>query len=85
MPSWDSEIADAIWTHSCGKDRWRGELETLEQDISSISDEALWQFRNISRNDLVSFIRKRFERQATVSGHHQRSLKLPKKFLTQAL
>ena len=33
MPSWDSEAADHLWTEACGKDRWLGATETLEQDI----------------------------------------------------
>ena len=33
MPSWDSAEADDLWTEACGKDRWLGEMETLEQDI----------------------------------------------------
>lgn len=68
MPCWDSEYADEIWTEACGKDRWRGNLGNLEKHISKIPDERLWQFRNQSRNSFVSFIRKRFERQAKISG-----------------
>ncbi|MDE3212633.1 MAG: alpha-glucan family phosphorylase, partial [Bacteroidota bacterium] len=68
MPSWDSKEADQIWTRSCGKDRWRGGLETLERDIASISNEDLWEFRNISRKTLVDYIRKKFHRQVKVSG-----------------
>jgi len=67
MPSWDSEYADEIWTESCGKDRWLGELKDHETHISHIGDEKLWEFRNRSRNSLVGFIRKRFERQAIIS------------------
>lgn len=68
MPSWDSEYADEIWTEACGKDRWKGNLENIEQHISKIPDEKLWQFRTLSRNNLVSFIRKRFEMQSRVSS-----------------
>ena len=68
MPSWDSKFADEVWTQSCGKDRWRGELETLEQDISRAHDETLWQLRMNSRNNLVGYIRERFERQVRVAG-----------------
>ena|SRR5665213_3512426 len=69
MPTWDSEIADKIWTQFCGKNRWKGELETLEHNISGISAKDLWQLRTISRGNLVSYVRKRFERQETVSGN----------------
>ena len=68
MPCWDSKYADELWTESCGKDRWRGELTDHEAHISKIPDAKLWQFRNQSRNRLVGFIRERFERQAIVSG-----------------
>ncbi len=27
MPSWDSEIADKLWTQAAGKDRWSGNLK----------------------------------------------------------
>lgn len=68
MPSWDSEYADEIWTESCGKDRWKGELDDHSAHISKLSDEKLWEFRARSRNRLVGFIRERFERQAIVSN-----------------
>src|ERR1035441_3960667 len=32
------DAADALWTESCGKDRWLGTTETLEQDIRGVSD-----------------------------------------------
>ncbi|MCJ7465954.1 MAG: alpha-glucan family phosphorylase [Maribacter sp.] len=68
MPSWDSVFADKIWTHSCGKERWRGELETVETDIFSASDIDLWQFRKDARNHMINYIRERFARQSKDSG-----------------
>ena len=68
MPSWDSLFADKLWTDACGKDRWRGELETMEKGISDIKEETLWQMRNDGRNELVDFIRKRFVAQSDVVG-----------------
>ena len=63
MPSWDSEFADKIWTEACGKDRWRGDLESLEGDISGVSDDELWQLRQSSRTKLVDYARQRFAKQ----------------------
>ncbi len=63
MPSWDSEFADKIWTGTCGKDRWKGDLKTLGQNMSRIPNEVLWQLSNDSRNRLVDFVRERFEMQ----------------------
>ncbi|WP_339627859.1 alpha-glucan family phosphorylase [uncultured Maribacter sp.] len=62
-PNWDSEFADKIWTESCGKERWRGNLETLEGDISVVTDTELWQLRNTSRAKLVNYTRERFAKQ----------------------
>ena len=45
MPSWDSAAADELWTEACGKERWLGTTETVEQDIRRISDASLWQLR----------------------------------------
>lgn len=68
MPSWDSAIADKIWTNACGKGRWKGGLETLEKNISELPDETLWQLRNECRNELVNFTRKRWEAQGGIAG-----------------
>ena len=68
MPSWDSIFADKVWTEASGKNRWKGELETLEQDITKIPDETLWQMRNDCRNELVNFIRKRFATESDIAG-----------------
>ena len=45
MPTWDSAAADDLWTKACGKDRWLGPTENLEQDIRRVSDARLWQLR----------------------------------------
>ncbi|MHB8422763.1 MAG: alpha-glucan family phosphorylase [Leptospirales bacterium] len=68
VPSWDSEAADALWTKTCGKNRWRGTTETIEALIRKISDDDLWAFRNESRTSLVEYVRKRVRRERTVPG-----------------
>ena len=79
MPSWDSAFADKLWTEACGKNRWKGELGTLEQDIDKLPDETLWQMRNDCRNELVNFTRKRFEAQSCIAGQSQEFLDSIKK------
>ena len=37
MPTWDSAAADDLWTEACGKGRWLGLTEHLEQDIRRVS------------------------------------------------
>jgi len=78
MPSWDSIFADKVWTDACGKDRWKGELETLEQEINKIPNETLWQMRNDSRNELVNFTRKRFATESDVSGQSPEFIEIAK-------
>ena len=68
VPTWDSAAADDLWTTACGKDRWLGEMETLEQDIRGVSDTDLWQCRNVARTSLIEYARERLSRQLAASG-----------------
>ena len=68
MPSWDSQSADELWMESCGKDRWLGTMETLEQDIRCVSDAKLWQFRAAARKSLIEFARQCLSQQLAASG-----------------
>jgi starch phosphorylase len=68
MPTWDSAPADDLWTENCGKDRWLGTTETMEQDIRRVSDVRLWQFRIAASKSLVEYARERLSRQLTSSG-----------------
>jgi starch phosphorylase len=68
MPSWDSAAADDLWTAACGKDRWLGPTENLEQSIRRLSDSRLWQFRTAASKSLVEFARERLSGQLAASG-----------------
>jgi starch phosphorylase len=68
MPSWDSAAADDLWTEACGKDRWLGPTENLEQHIRRVSNAKLWQFRTAASRSLVEYARERLSRQLTASG-----------------
>jgi starch phosphorylase len=68
MPTWDSAPADDLWTETCGKDRWLGTVETLEQDMRRVSDARLWQFRTDAGKSLVEYARERLSRQLAASG-----------------
>jgi starch phosphorylase len=68
MPTWDSAAADDMWTEACGKQRWMGGAETLQQDIQRVSDARLWQFRSEARTSLVDYARKRLSRQLATYG-----------------
>ncbi len=68
MPTWDSPEADDLWTEICGKGRWLGTTETLEQDFRRVSDTKLWQFRTAASRTFVEYVRERLSRQLEASG-----------------
>jgi starch phosphorylase len=68
MPTWDSAAADELWTKTCGKDRWLGTKENLEQNIRHVSDESLWQFRTAATKSLVEYARARLARHYAAAG-----------------
>ncbi len=68
MPTWDSEAADNLWTQACGKARWLGTAQNLEQDIRCVSDASLWRFRAAARKSLVEYARERLSRELAASG-----------------
>jgi starch phosphorylase len=68
MPTWDSAAADQLWTEICGKERWLGATETMEQDMRRVSDTALWQFRTAASRSFVDYVRARLSRQLAASG-----------------
>jgi starch phosphorylase len=68
MPTWDSAAADDLWTKACGKDRWLGTTETLEQDIRRVSDDSLWEFRIATSKSLVEYARERLARHYAAAG-----------------
>ena len=68
MPTWDSAAADELWTKACGKDRWLGKSETLEQDIRRVTDDTLWQFRLATSKSLVEYARERLAQHYAAAG-----------------
>jgi len=68
MPTWDSAAADDFWTRACGKDRWLGTSENLEEKIRKVSNEALWQFRTNTSKSLIDYARQRLARHYAAAG-----------------
>jgi starch phosphorylase len=68
VPTWVSASADDLWTKACGKERWLGTTEHLEENIRKISDADLWKFRSAARLSLVEYARGRLSKQLAVSG-----------------
>ena len=68
VPSWDSAAADDLWTGACGKKRWLGTLEELEQSLRSLSDKAFWTFRSQGRQQLLHSVRRRLAKQSAAQG-----------------
>ncbi|MEJ2479175.1 MAG: alpha-glucan family phosphorylase [Acidihalobacter sp.] len=67
-PSWDSREADHLWTQACGKTRWTGELDAIENDICALEDETLWDFRARQRQEFIWAVRTRLARQRASRG-----------------
>jgi starch phosphorylase len=74
VPTWDSKEADELWTAACGKQRWRGGLENVENDFRRVSDAQLWSMRTQARKALVEGVRKRLERQLAGYGASREDL-----------
>jgi starch phosphorylase len=68
VPTWDSQGADELWTRHCGKERWLGETNQVEEAIRGVPDQELWAMRQTSRKTLVEYARKRYARQLAESG-----------------
>ena len=68
VPSWDSALADELWTRACGVGCWLAPAQSTAQGIAAISDADLWSFRNASRAALVEHARERLVQQLTASG-----------------
>ncbi len=68
MPTWDSSDADRLWEDACGKERWHGTMNMLEQNIRKCADSDLWQIRSSGRTALVEYVRKKHARQIARRG-----------------
>ncbi len=68
MPTWDSAAADGLWMDVCGKDRWLGTVNSLDETIRSVPSARLWQLRTAATSALVGFARERLARQLAASG-----------------
>jgi starch phosphorylase len=67
-PTWDSALADALWTEACERNCWLGRMEGLQRRIRQLSDARLWQFRNARAAELVAYARRQLARQIAASG-----------------
>lgn len=67
VPSWDSVEADKLWSLKCGKERWRGTLQTTD-NLQSATDEELWELRTKARRGLIEYTRERLSRQRALQG-----------------
>jgi starch phosphorylase len=68
VPTWDSAAADSLWTKACGKNRWLGMADTLDQDVRRVADDTIWQFRNTTTESLVNYARQRLANHYAAAG-----------------
>jgi starch phosphorylase len=76
VPSWDSQVADEIWSEACGKERWRCMPDDLHRYVTALSDEALWAMRSKARHELVLAVRARLKRHLGGCGHPEAAVAL---------
>ena len=82
VPTWDSAAADDLWTECCGKDRWLGTTETLEQNIRKLSDARLMEISHRrQRVPLVEYARERLSRDLAASGSSPEDVEAAKHLL----
>lgn len=72
VPTWDSLSADRLWTRCCGKQRWLGEMPTIQSGLASAPDEDLWALRTEARFELVRYARARLAAQLGRRGEDAR-------------
>ncbi len=82
-PSWDSSESDELWTELCGKERWLGKTEWLEEKICAVADSKIWQVRNKSRAILVEHARTRIAKQLEVRGATEEEVERSRSFLNK--
>ncbi|MBS0204638.1 MAG: alpha-glucan family phosphorylase [Planctomycetes bacterium] len=68
VPSWDSQLAEKLWTGACGEDRWYGDVDHLCASFCQVTDVDLWNFRAESRRSLIAYVRWRLARQLRQHG-----------------
>jgi starch phosphorylase len=68
VPSWDSPGIDALWEESCGRERWRRDLEDLGDSVRCVTDQRLWETKGKDRERLVHVVRTRLARQLGFRG-----------------
>jgi starch phosphorylase len=68
MPSWESSLADHLWTKTSGPERWLGDTDRLAQEVRKIPDGQIWKMRCSARSELVDFIRVRHAREREARG-----------------
>jgi starch phosphorylase len=81
MPSWDSSAADEIWSNACGKERWLGDLSTIEENLRKAPDEALWELRSQERRQLIDYARDRLVWQLAIAGGSEEEISQARQIL----
>jgi starch phosphorylase len=68
VPTWDGADADRLWTELCGKDRWLGDLNSLQSAVRRADDQQIWNTRCSQRTAFVNYTRQRLSRQQAGYG-----------------
>ncbi len=86
VPSWHSATSNSVWVEHCGRERWLGTTEELEEKFKAVSDEMLWDMRNKERQNMIEYGRERIQRVWKARGAADEDIALAKNmFNTKAL
>jgi len=67
VPTWDSAAANELWQESF-KSGWSRQLGEASAALAHVSDEAIWNFRNKARADLVEYVRRHLRKAGRAHG-----------------
>ena len=68
VPSWQSEVSRDLWEKANLSPETAGPNTAVSLTPDKISDEELWEFRTKSRERLISYVRRRLDRQVRGQG-----------------
>ena len=82
MPTWDSALADHLWSKVYSKSRWRRDWSELAPErLQEVNDEEIWELANEGRSRLVDYVRLRllhqWRKESIVSEHQDQAQQMP--------
>lgn len=81
VPSWDAAAADALWTETCGSERWREPKDDVAAPLEHVPAAAIWAMRTTQRAELIAYARRRVSLQVAQRGADAATVELAARVL----